>query len=539
MRAQVTESKTSAQLPQGKFAPFPVEKLDLELAFSRTKADLPERYFVHSPLEIELVEVARNDWLNQLRKKVAEGYRPHSALIADIPKGNGAVRPGALLTLEDRVVYAAAVGAILPSINAGLRWSQGKVDFAYRLSETLRRVQWFTNPFYSWSAFRNASIERIEKGATYVVLTDITGFYENIDLATLFSDLRLLGADPDVIRLLELCLNRWCVIPNRGIPQGLSPSDVLAKVYLNPVDRAFADIDIDYIRYVDDMRIFCREIPASKKALMFLTQALRRRGLNLQSAKTQIVSAAHARRTIEGIAPIISEVVQRYREFVEGMASINPYSSISQIEENVKPDDAPVEVVQEAFRLNFIVEPKHFNKTLFHFLLNRLGAQRDGYALGYCLDQLTANPQETRIVLQYVERVGEFERAFTAIELFLNSPDCIYDYQTYQIFTWLNLATVAPSPGLVAIARRITFDNARPSYLRAVCRIVLQNHGTMADLDRLEASYGTIHEELEKAQILVSLKGLELERRNAFYRRVVGDGELCERAIKFVQEQRP
>ena len=287
------------------------------------------------------------------------------------------------------------------------------------------------------------------------------------------------------------------------------------------------------------MRIFCREIPASKKALMFLTQALRRRGLNLQSAKTQIVSAAHARRTIEGIAPIISEVVQRYREFVEGMASINPYSSISQIEENVKPDDAPVEVVQEAFRLNFIVEPKHFNKTLFHFLLNRLGAQRDGYALGYCLDQLTANPQETRIVLQYVERVGEFERAFTAIELFLNSPDCIYDYQTYQIFTWLNLATVAPSPGLVAIARRITFDNARPSYLRAVCRIVLQNHGTMADLDRLEASYGTIHEELEKAQILVSLKGLELERRNAFYRRVVGDGELCERAIKFVQEQRP
>jgi len=220
------------------------------------------------------------------------------------------------------------------------------------------------------------------------------------------------------------------------------------------------------------------------------------------------------------------------------MGSGDPYLPIAQIDENVKPDDAPVEVVQEAFRVNFIVEPNKFNKTLFHFLLKRLGAQRNRYAVGYCLKQLTTNPQETQAVLQYIERVGAFEQAFTALEEFLNSEDCIYDYQIYQIFRWLNLAAIAPSPGLVVIARRITFDNARPSYLRAVCRIILQNNGTTADLDRLEISYGMVHEDLEKAQILVSLKGLEAERRNAFYRRVAGDGDLCGRAIRFVQQLR-
>jgi len=272
---------------------------------------------------------------------------------------------------------------------------------------------------------------------------------------------------------------------------------------------------------------------------MFLSQALRRRGLNLQSAKTEIVSAAQARNTIEGVAPVIAEVQQRYREFLEDlMGAISPYMSISEIEESVDPNDAPIEVVREVFRLNFLEATGNFNKTLFHYLLNRLGAQKDSYAIDCCLNQFSANPQETQTVLDYVQMVGEFEKAFAAIEGFLESPDCIYDYQMYQIFKWLSTLNVPPTAGLVAIARRTTFDNARPSYLRAVCRLILQDYGTMADLDRLEASYSTVHEDFEKAQVLVSLKRLEFGRRNAFYGRVVGDGLLCERAVKLVKEQR-
>ena len=110
--------------------PFPVDKLNLDLAWRRVKGDLQtRRVFVHSPFEVELVEANLNEWLDRLREKIAAGYQPSSAAVADIPKGNGAVRPAALLTLEDRVVYAALVGAILSSINDGLRWSQGTVDF--------------------------------------------------------------------------------------------------------------------------------------------------------------------------------------------------------------------------------------------------------------------------------------------------------------------------------------------------------------------------------------------------------------------------
>ena len=519
---------------------FPVEKLDLDLAWRRVKNDLQTgRVFVHTPYELQLIEVDQEQWLAHLQEKIALGYRPHSAVIADIPKGNGAVRPAALLCLEDRVVYAATVGAMLPSIGAGLRWSQGSVDFSYRLSESPRRVEWSISAFLGWSGFRNASVDRLDRGATHAVLTDITSFYENVQLDILFSDLRSLGCDGFIVQLLQTCLHRWCVVSGRGLPQGLSPSDVLAKVYMNAIDQAVIDVGIDYIRYVDDMRIFGMDVSECKKALMFLTQALRRRGLNLQSAKTAILPAKVARTKIEGIAPILGAIQKRYKDLLaEIVEAIGPYATIAEIEAGVNPDEAPLEVVQEAFRENFIDTTAPFNKTLFHFLLNRLGAQGNSYAIDYCLEQFHEHPQETQAVLDYLEKVGSYDKAFPALENFLTSANCIYDYQIYQVYRWLNLLNQPPSAGLIGIARRITFDQARPSYLRAVCRTVLQDHGTTADFDRLEASYGGIHDDLERAQILVSLKGMEVGRRNSFYGRVAGDGLLCGRAVRLAKGQR-
>jgi len=537
--ADTPDEKASVQEKSAHAAPPLADKLDLELAWRRVKADFKiERPFVDYPLELQLVDSARERWLDRVRAKLAAGYRPQSAVVTDIPKGNGGVRPGTLLTLEDQVVYAAAIGAILPSVNSGLHWSQGRVDFSNRLSEAPRRVEWFTSRFLSWSNFRTESIKRTNESGHFVVLSDITGFYENIDLTTLLSDLRALGCDNGVIQLLETCLNRWCAIPNRGIPQGFSPSDVLAKIYLNPVDQAVVDFNINYIRYVDDIRIFCEEKSSCKSSLMFIAQALRRRGLNLQSAKTRILSGTHARKIFEGATPIIDEVHQKYKEsLIAQIGHINPYMTISEIEESVGSDETPIEVVREVFRLNFI-ETSEFDKTLFHYLLNRLAAQDDKYALEYCLGQFAVNPQETHDVLKYAEKVKAFDATFSAIESFLDSSENIYDYQIYQIFRWLNSLGVPPSVALVAKARRLTFENARPAYLRAECRIVLQNHGTTADLERLEASYSAMRDELEKAQLLVSLKRLEPGRRNALYGRVIGDGLLCEQAVTLVKQQR-
>ena len=163
---------------------------DLGLAWRRSKADIQSnRVFVRTPYEIELVDQNTEEWLGQLRQKVSAGYRPSSAYIADIPKGNGAVRPGAVLSLEDRTVYADIVGSLLPMISAGLRWSQGTIDFSYQLAGRPDRVNWFSNRFIGWTQFRKKQLDKLrnDEETAHVVVTDLTGFYENIDLSILAS----------------------------------------------------------------------------------------------------------------------------------------------------------------------------------------------------------------------------------------------------------------------------------------------------------------------------------------------------------------
>lgn len=454
--------------------------------------------------------------------------------VADVPKGNGAVRPGAILSLEDRTVDADIVGVLLPTISSGLKWAQGTVDFSHQFASRPGRVNWFSNRFTGWTQFRNAQLRKLEEDEeiTHVVVTDLTGFYENIDLTILMSDLRALGCDPDVVQLLQTCLYRWALLPGRGIPQGYSASDILAKVYLNSIDRAIIDEGFEYIRYVDDMRVFCKGFANCKQALLFMIQAFRRRGLNFQTSKTEMMVRSNAKTRIEGISPVIEAVQERYREQIaEIVGSLDPYAPISEIEVQVDPDEAPLDVLKEVFERHFIGEVARFNTTLFHYLLKRFGAQKDETALDFSIRQLYIRPQETQVVSDYIGLIAAHEKAYPAILEFLNSHDNLYEYQKYQIFRWLGDAPVAPTAGLLTFARQLTFDLSRPVYLRACCRKLLQDHGTVADLDRLEASYVDVRDDLDAAQTLISLRRMDAGRRNAFYGRVEGDGPLRGRAV--------
>ncbi|MGZ5484143.1 MAG: reverse transcriptase domain-containing protein [Pyrinomonadaceae bacterium] len=517
--------------------------LDLDLAWRRAKQDQPKRIFVRHPYEVDLIETDVRSWLQRLSESLrTDAYHPSPLVICEVPKGRGAVRPGGHLAVDDRIVYAGCVGACLPTIHEHLSRNAG-FDFSYRLGDDPNQVDWIHGQFEGWTAFRKQSLAKLAEGLPYVIIADITAYYENVDLATLASDLRQIAAPEEAVRMLSQCLNRWVQVSGRGIPQGHSPSDILGKLYLHSVDYNLREMGYCHYRYVDDYRIFCRDLVEAKRALIDLTRLLRNRGLNLQAAKSEIHRADEAQRIIEGITPVIETVRHK---FISTIASLfdEEYAAMSMTDFEAMlaasaiedPNDAPIEIIHETYKTYFIdsAEPK-FDKSLFHFLLRRLGRQKDKFAVDHCKGQFEKHPEETSNILDYVEAVEALDEIEEALLSFLESNDSVYPYQNYQILEWLNRVSANPAERFTAFARRTAFDQTAPFYLRAVARQSLGLHGTAADLERLEDLYAPAQGSVEQSEIICALKRMEVNRRNAFLRRAEGDGELNLRATRLAR----
>ena len=128
-----------------------IEKLDLDLAFNRALYGLREDInFVDRPLAVELIERNYENWVDQLSEDVEAGYEPSDAGSFSVPKGGNLVRNGRHLTLKDRTVYNACVGALQPDIYGAVDWSQGVIDTSYQLSNEHELVSWFSGSHYDF-----------------------------------------------------------------------------------------------------------------------------------------------------------------------------------------------------------------------------------------------------------------------------------------------------------------------------------------------------------------------------------------------------
>src|SRR5205814_7461025 len=115
------------------------------------------------------------------------------------------------------------------------------------------------------------------------------------------------------------------------------------------------------------------------------------------------------------------------------------YATLEDIERIIEldPDVPPPEVLEQAFHDHFLSAPgQGFDKTLFHYLLTRLGKTKSTIAVHYCLDLLAKQPDETDAILRYFQDIELPIEPCKVILRYAASADAIYDYQLYQIVRW-------------------------------------------------------------------------------------------------------
>lgn len=264
--------------------------------------------------------------LEHLRQEVASHrYRPRHLLDIDIPKSGLSVRPGNVLPIDEAVLLHAIVYLLAQKLDGALEdevysfrlhkdwpkrvkrgqslFREGDDEIPFLKNKTIRKIDPIESWYTAWPDFDAESARAFkELGCTHLTKTDITAYFENIDLRILETEIRsLLRRDEDaIVQILFRILDGWTRMTStgtpvgRGIPQGNDVSSFFGNLYLIPLDRALKAFCRKngrmWCRYVDDVKVMSKSEKDARTAVFVINDALRRLHLNLQGSKTRILS---------------------------------------------------------------------------------------------------------------------------------------------------------------------------------------------------------------------------------------------------------
>lgn len=495
---------------------------------------MQDQCFISHPYQIELIESDFQNWVETLRKKI-DNYKPDKSTIVDVPKKNWHIRPGHILTIEDHVIYSALVLDGIQQIRNEIKWSDNKKRFSHILKKDQSDKDWFEFPLNSWESFRKETLKLFENGYKWGVFYDISAFFENIDIDTLIKDLYALKFPEDSLNLLKVCLHQWAHPPNKGIPQSHSESFILSNVYLNSIDKRQENDGILCLRYADDGRILCKTQRDAVESLHHLTRLLREKGLNLQTAKTKIQAKKDAITEMKMVRDNINKITKDIKSEVAEYYDLN-YTTPSELKvifEKFKKE-INIRALETAFD-EFCVKLKtSFEKTIFHFILNRLSVLEDPIAVDFCIDMIIARPEETDFILNnYFSKLKKgIKKIIKRVVTLMESNSLIYEFQKYLIIKWLYNVD---EEGIALKSICATWKGNIHLFTKDYCIAYIGKFGNETYLDTIKDSYTSLLTDMERATIICSINRMSKMKRNSFYGSVQGTGYYIDLALKWAK----
>lgn len=262
--------------------------LDLELARKRLEADIKDDWY-HDPLKY--IDLLNQDYL--FRK--FQGYfgkNKYKASLAEqffVPKKTFTLRQALISPFIDRIMYFAVVGELADKLDKAM--IPGVYSARYN---RWQENQLIINGVEQWKKMKYQLADCVEHYGC-VIEVDLLNFYDNINKKHLYEKILRICETPNEKNAAKLLYEILKKLTNKdiGLPQNSDASSLLASFYLNQIDVFMQHQAPDYYRFMDDIRIFCKDRFEARKLLQTMETELRRCHLSVNSQKTNIIEFAN------------------------------------------------------------------------------------------------------------------------------------------------------------------------------------------------------------------------------------------------------